>query len=126
MVVTKKQEIAPVKVEQKETKNTTESKPLSEVMQNSKPVTAHDRIKKAEQFDILTKRFQALQDKKTELDKFLISDSGLQGVSLYLEGGNKSFEISNTSVIKEVLGFAKTKLNVLLEETESEVLNFSI
>lgn len=126
MVVTKNTPAAPVKVEQKETKNTAEAKPISEIRNNLKPITAIDRIKKAEQFDILTKRFQALQDKKTELDKFLISDSGLQGVHLFLEGESKTFEISNTSVIKEVLSFAKTKLNILLEETENEVLTFSI
>jgi hypothetical protein len=111
--------IAPEKVEQK---NVTTLK----VVTNEKIQSAMDRIKRAEQFDILTKRYQHLVDKKEELDKFLLADDGLQGITLFLEGGNKSFEVSNTSVIKELLTTATTKLTSLLASSEKEILEFSI
>jgi len=111
--------VAPEKVEQK---NVTTLK----VVTNEKIQSAMDRIKKAEQFDILTKRYQHLIDKKGELDKFLLADDGLQGITLFLEGGNKSFEVSNTSVIKELLNTASTKLTSLLESSEKDILEFSI
>lgn len=125
-VASEKIKTAPAKVEQKEVKQPIEAKPLGKVLDTVKQPTAIDRIKRAEQFEILSKRHQHLTEKKTELDKFLISDDGTQGVTMFLEMGNKTFEISNNGVIKELLTYAKTKLNSLIEVSEAEVLNFTI
>lgn len=125
-LVAKKTEV-PVKVELGVTVKKEEvSKPSTDILEEFKPKSALDRIKRAEQFEILSTRYQQLSDKKTSLDKFLISDDGTQGATLILKSGGKTFEISNNGVIKEVLIYAKTKLNSLLEITEAEVIGFTI
>lgn len=121
MIETIDKKNAPLKVEQKEI-----TKPLSEVLKSLKQPTADERIKKAEQFEILAQRFAQLSDKKTALDKFLIADDGTNGCILTLKSAGKSFDISNNGVIKEVLTYAKVKLNSLIETTEAEILSFVI
>ena len=64
--------------------------------------------------------------KKSALAKFLIADDGTQGCNLVLKSRTNTFEISNNTVIKEVLTFAKTKLDSLIEISEAEVLHFII
>lgn len=109
------------------TANTVETaKPMQVVLEEQKKVSAQDRIKKAEQFEILANRHEALVEKKSQLAKFLISDDGTQGVNLVFKSRNQTFEISNNAVIKEVLTYAKTKLDSLIETSEAEVLHFVI
>lgn len=101
--------IAPAKVEQKKVET-----------------PAKVEFKKAEQFAILSERFNLLVTKREQLEKFLIADDGTNGANLLFKNGNKTFEIANSAVIKEVLTFAKNKLNVLIEITDSEILSFEI
>lgn len=111
--------IAPAKVEQKKVETpakvefkkveTPIGRPMGEILKELKPLTAQGRIKKAEQFAILSERFNLLVTKREQLEKFLIADDGTNG-----------------AVIKEVLTFAKNKLNVLIEITDSEILSFEI
>jgi hypothetical protein len=107
-------------------KDTEKGKALSEILNNVKQPTATERIKRAEQFAILSERYEQLTNKKIQLEKFLIADDGTQGCTLSLKSSGKLFEIANSAVIKEVLTFAKTKLNSLIEITEAEVLHFTI
>ncbi len=100
--------------------------PSSQNLKEVKFSTASDRIKKGEQFAILSNRHKALVDKKAELDKFLIADDGTAGSSMNFKIGNKAFEISNNAVIKELLTVTKVKLNCLVEITEAEIVTFVI
>ncbi|MES2590899.1 MAG: hypothetical protein V4608_03355 [Bacteroidota bacterium] len=118
MNAVKESKQAPEMVEQKEIAKMEILKPL-------KP-TADERIKRAEQFEILAQRFEILTEKKNSLGKFLIADDGTQGCTLILKSAGKSFEMNNNAVIKEVLTSAKVKLDTLIEITEAEVLNFII
>lgn len=124
----KKENGVPEKVELKINNGTAVvAKPLSIIRESEKVPTALSRIQKSEQFQILGDRHQKLVSKKSELEKFIIGDDGLQGCTLILKNANgKSFEISNGGVIKEVLVYAKTKLNSLIEISEAEVLGFTI
>lgn len=96
-----------------------------EVLKPTKP-TADERIKRSEEFEILARRFEILNEKKNGLNKFLISDDGTQACTLTLKSAGKSFEINNNGVIKKLLITAKSELDSLIESTESEVLNFVI
>ena len=116
----------PAKVESKNGVSLGEGKPSSQILREIKIPTATDRIRKGKQFQILSNRHKALVDKKTELDKFLISDDGTNGSSLTFKIGSKTFEISNNSVIKELLTVAKVKVNSLVEITEAEIVTFVI
>ena len=118
MNTAKELQTAPKTVEQKDSTK-------MEVLKVSKP-TANERIKRAEQFEILAEKFAQLSDKKNGLDKFLIADDGTQGCTMVLKSAGKTFEISNSGVIKEILTYAKVKLNSLIETTEAEILNFVI
>jgi hypothetical protein len=118
MTAVKQTATAPVMVEQKNTSKL-------EVVKESKP-TANDRIKRAEQFELMAQKFAILTEKKNSLEKFLISDDGTQGCTLSLKSGSKTFEINNNSVIKELLTSAKIKLDTLIEIAEAEILNFVI
>ncbi len=137
MIETKdKKGIVPVKVEQKgtskegvlkETNNgMPNGKPMSEVLAELKPPTAESRKRNAEQFAMLSQKHNLLVEKKSSLDKFLIGDDGLVGSVLIIKSGTKSFDVSNNAVIKELLVFAKEKLNSLILVAEAEILSFVI
>ncbi len=105
--------IAPAKVEQKKVETpakvefkkveTPIGRPMGEILKELKPLTAQGRIKKAEQFAILSERFNLLVTKREQLEKFLIADDGTNGANLLFKNRNKTFEIANSAVIKEVL-----------------------
>ncbi|OFY87847.1 MAG: hypothetical protein A3F72_02960 [Bacteroidetes bacterium RIFCSPLOWO2_12_FULL_35_15] len=130
MIVTKEKNASAPKMEASTNgKNglvTVITKPLNEVIAEEKKVSAIDRIKKAEQFEILAKRHEVLTDKKSQLAKFIIADDGTQGCTIVFKSGMKSFEIANNGVIKELLTYAKVKLDSLIDVSEAEVLSFVI
>ena len=121
----KKNEI-PVKVESKNDVSTGEGKPMSEILKGLKPATAATRIKNAEQFGILCERHEILMEKKTSLEKFLISDDGTTNCQMIFKSNGKSFDISNNGVIKELLTLAKNKLDNLIVITDAEIMSFVI
>ena len=90
-------------------------------------VTAEDRIEKAMNFAILTARFDQLNIKKKELEKFTLASDGLTGLTLDVRNKtNLAFTISNANVIGELLKCAQVKVNELVEQAENDVLTFEI
>jgi hypothetical protein len=90
-------------------------------------VTAEDRIEKALNFAILTTRFDQLNSKKKELEKFTLASDGLTGLTLDVRSKtNLSFTISNANVIGELLKCAQVKVNELVAQAENDVLTFEI
>jgi hypothetical protein len=90
-------------------------------------VTAEDRIEKAMNFAILTARFDQLNIKKKELEKFTLASDGLTGLTLDVRNKtNLAFTISNANVIGELLKCAQVKVNELVAQAENDVLTFEI
>jgi hypothetical protein len=90
-------------------------------------VTAEDRIEKAMNFAILTARFDQLNTKKKELEKFTLASDGLTGLTLDVRNKtNLAFTISNANVIAELLKCAQVKVNELVAQAENDVLTFEI
>jgi hypothetical protein len=90
-------------------------------------ITADEKIERAQRFAILTKRYDLLLYKKNELEKFTLSNDGLNGLVMKVENGNRNeFSINNPVVIGELLAQAQTKLNSLVDECAKDVLAFEI
>ncbi|MEI6865789.1 hypothetical protein [Flavicella sp.] len=102
-----------------------EKKELHKMIQNFAP-TAEERIKNAENFKILTTKFEHLKEKKDELDKFKISSDGTQE-KIYLENSEGfKFEVSNTKIMDETLKLLENTLNGILSNTKKQVEDFII
>lgn len=90
-------------------------------------LTAKERIQKAEVFEIVAGKFDFLQEKKKSLEKFMVKNEGLSNCKLVITSSNGSnFDVQNASIISEILGICNNKLNFLISETETEILNFQI
>lgn len=88
--------------------------------------TAEDRINRANNFAILAKKHQFLKNKSEELDRFLISSDGTkENIHLTNAEGFK-FEVSNTQVIEKVVQTISEQLNVFLEKSNREILDFTV
>lgn len=110
----------------------TESKKAEEVKKETKVLianfrpTAEERIKNAQKFQILTKKYDHLKEKKEELERFKISSDGT-GEHIYFENAEGyKLEISNSNVIEQMISLAENTLNRILQTTETEVQEFVI
>ena len=111
----------PLKVVQKET-ITTETQNLIE---RFKP-TAEERIKNAEKFTILTKKYDHLKNKKEELEKFKISSDGMKEKIFFENAEGFKLEVSNSNIVEEMLQLAEKTLCNILTNTEKQVQEFVI
>jgi hypothetical protein len=108
----------------------TESKPEAKTEQRPaiKMLTmarASDRLGKFEQFQKLGERFEFLKEKDKELKSFTISQDGtVAKISLECQGAKVM--ISNSAIIEKVVEVCQKELDVLLDKTEKEVLEFVI
>lgn len=88
--------------------------------------TAQDRIKRLEQFQALSTRFEKLKEKENDLKVFKAGNDKMSAnVKLHNSQGNEVL-ISNSFVIEKIIVAAETELNILITETENEILNFVI
>lgn len=88
--------------------------------------TAEDRINRAQNFEILAKKYHFLKNKADELNRFLISSDGTkENIHLTNAEGFK-FEVSNTQVIEKVVETISEQLNVFLEKSNREILDFTV
>ena len=109
------------KTQKKETAND-----VKEIIKSFAPPTAEQRIKNAENFKILTNKFEHLQTKSDELKRFKISSDGTKE-KIYLQNSEGfKFEVSNSKIIDETLNLLENTLNSILKATEKEVQDFVI
>lgn len=126
---TSKKVIAPKKVE---TPKATESKKAEEVKKEAKVLiadfrpTAEERIKNAQKFQILTKKYDHLKEKKEELERFKISSDGTEEHIYFQNSEGYKLEVSNSNVIEKMLKLAEETLTGILKETEKQVQEFVI
>jgi hypothetical protein len=99
---------------------------VKEILHGLKPFTAEERIANAENFKILTARFEFLKKKDGELKRFNLQNSGTNAKLILKNQEGENFEVTNSNVIMKALAVMSEELNLLLTETEAEVLNFQI
>lgn len=126
---TSKKTIAPKKVE---TPKATDSKKAEEVKKETKVLianfrpSAEERIKNAQKFQILTKKYDHLKEKKEELERFKISSDGTEEHIYFQNSEGYKLEVSNSNVIEKMLKLAEETLTGILNETEKQVQEFVI
>ena len=111
------------------TQKPTENRPLEnevkKLIQSFKP-SAEDRIRNAENFGILTTKFEHLKTKNEELKKFKISSDGTkEQISLSNAAGFK-IEVTNSKVVEEVQELMQKVLDKMLAKAQNEVQQFVI
>ena len=77
-------------------------------------------------FEILSERYQFLKGKADDLVRFLLHNAGTNARLILKNQSAEDFEISNTDVMRKVLEVASAELQILLKDTESEILTFQI
>jgi len=88
--------------------------------------TAEDRIRRLENFQLLTKKFQHLKTKKDELNAFLISSDGQKEKLVLKNSEGYILEVSNSEVILETTKLMENILDNLLAKAEKEVQEFEV
>ena len=88
--------------------------------------TAEERIKNAEKFTILTKKYDHLKNKKEELEKFKISSDGMKEKIFFENAEGFKLEVSNSNIVEEMLQLAEKTLSNILTNTEKQVQEFVI
>jgi len=110
---------------------TNDAKPavMEQKAENAKPViamTAEARIKKAEQFQILSGKFEGLKQKGEQLEKFIISNDSTKTKITLSNSMGFTFEVTNSNTISRVLAVIKEDVGFLLEKAENQILDFAI
>ena len=135
----KKEELKPTNTQILPTEKKENSKPTNAPVMTTTPKTeelksiitsfapsAEQRIKNAENFKILTTKFEHLKTKSDELNRFKISSDGIKE-RIYLENAEGfKFEVSNSKIIEETVKLLESTLTAILTETENQVKNFII
>jgi len=114
-----------------ESKNATAKNPV-QVQKSATKVddilnpSASGRIRKLENFQILAKKHEFLQEKRNSLDRFIISSDGTKEKVILKNSEGYIFEVSNSQVLEEVLGVLQRNLETFISKSEKEVLAFEI
>jgi hypothetical protein len=88
--------------------------------------SASARIKKLENFQLLAKKHDFLEQKRNHLDKFIISSDGTKEKVILKNAEGFEFEVSNSQVVEQVLEVIQKNLDQFIEKSEKEVLAFQI
>lgn len=91
-----------------------------------KPVSANERILRADNFKILTDRFHTMRERQDSLKKLILSKDGSKETLTIKNNNGRSYEITNTNVIAEVVEFLLAKGEAALRVTEQEIVDFKI
>lgn len=88
--------------------------------------TAQSRIQKIKNFEILANKFSFLENKKQELEQFIISNDGTKEKLTLSNVNGYKFEVSNSQVLEKVVELLDAELTTFLEKSEKEILAYSI
>lgn len=112
--------------EMTETQKTTAIELLSEKFTTQTPPTAKERIARRTLFDEVSKRYEHLETKANDLKMFDAGNDKINAKIILKNQAGFEFEVSNTLVIQKVRDVMQQELNILLKDSENEVLNFQI
>jgi len=99
---------------------------LVEKFAPEKKPTAEERILNSEHFEAHKTRFKYLKEKSNDLKMFKAGNDKTDAKISLKNSSGFSFEVRNSNVIDKVLATMEAELNILLNESENEVLNFVI
>lgn len=127
------------KAQSKKVAQATENGKSTPAMQKSTPIkkeveaiirtlapSAEDRIRNAENFGILTTKFEHLKNKNEELKKFKISSDGSKEKLTLTNSTGFEFTVSNSQIISKAVEVFQNDLDRLLENAQKEVQEFII
>lgn len=99
---------------------------MIEKLVDKTPPTAEERISRIGHFEALSKRFKHLKEKANDLKMFDAGNDKTNARIILKNSSGFEFSVSNSNVIKKVRDAMEAELNILLTESENEVLNFEI
>lgn len=88
--------------------------------------TAEGRVKKLEIFNKLADKKNRIDTKLDELTSFRVSNDGQESKMEFSAGNNYRFKISNPVTINSLLDLVEDELSKLQEQTDKEIISFSI
>ncbi|MHA3046482.1 hypothetical protein JSO59_003835 [Riemerella anatipestifer] len=74
----------------------------------------------------MAEKHKLLKLKRDSLNAFMVSRDGLKEKLFIMNDNEESFEISNGTIISELLDVCSKKLDDMLQESEIQILNFQI
>lgn len=89
-------------------------------------ISADSRIELVKQFQELSKRYNLLKEKDNDLKLFIAGDDKTNTKITFENTAGFKFVIQNTNVIARLSKEASDELNILLRESENEVLTFQM
>lgn len=101
---------------------------LNAMIEKFKPkqLTAEERIIRISQFEAVSKRFKLLKQKSDELKMWNAGNDKSNATINLKNSSGFEFAVSNSFVIQKVLNVMQQELDILLGETEIEILTFEI
>lgn len=88
--------------------------------------TAESRIKKLENFKILADKHNFLVKANDNLQKFIVSSDGMKEKIILQNSQGFTFEASNSQVVNKVIEVIKNELQAITNDSEKQILEFSI
>ena len=106
----------------------------NEVLQSKKevldkifsPATADDRLKNLNLFQKLAEKHLFLKDKADNLNAYMIGRDGMKEKLSIKSDCGMEFQISNSNIIEEILLLCASKLDNMMDESNSQILTFQI
>lgn len=119
-----KNQLAEVATQEKENKEITEQVKQTETVVPA--ASAEQRLRNLKNFNLLHERYNWLLKKQDELTAFQISNDGTkERIVLENQNGFK-FEVTNTQIIQEVFELLTKHIDTKIENTQTEIINYSI
>lgn len=119
-----KNQLAEVATQEKENKEITEQVKQTETAVPA--ASAEQRLRNLKNFNLLHERYNWLLKKQDELTAFQISNDGTkERIALENQNGFK-FEVTNTQIIQEVFELLTKHIDTKIENTQTEIINYSI
>lgn len=117
-----KKEISKNGVQNKEQKEEKSSTQINEILNP----TAEQRIKKIKNFNLLAKKHAFLNEKRDDLENFIVSSDGTKEKIELSNANGYKIEITNSQVVEEITEVVKTLLDKFLKSSEQEILEYTI
>ncbi|MEN5130452.1 hypothetical protein [Elizabethkingia anophelis] len=90
------------------------------------PTTADDRLKNLNLFQKLAEKHNFLKDKADTLNAYMIGRDGMKEKLTIKSDCGMEFQISNSNIIEEILILCTSKLDEMMEESNTQILTFNI
>lgn len=90
------------------------------------PTTAEQRIKNHNIFGKMVEKHEFLTEKADNLNAYMVGRDGMKEKLSIKSDSGMSFEISNSSMVEEILNLCAQRLDEKIEASKTEILTFDI